>query len=131
MLKPYASHMMKHILIVDDSAMTRRIVSQIIQEYGHRTATAENGQKGYDQAVALHPDLIIMDIEMPVMDGIAATSRIKADPRTAGIPVVFFTSLGGEENIQQAKDAGGIGFLNKPICKEELGKAIRDILGGK
>jgi CheY-like chemotaxis protein len=122
--------MEKNILIVDDSAMIRRIVSQILQECGHRTVVAENGRKGYEQAVAVQPDLIIMDIEMPVMDGIAATERLKADTRTARIPVIFFTALGSEENIQQAKDVGGIGFLNKPICKEELGKAISDILGG-
>ncbi|HSR35935.1 MAG TPA: response regulator [Desulfurivibrionaceae bacterium] len=121
--------MEKTILIVDDSAMIRRIVSQILQEYGHRTVLAENGQKGYEQAVAVQPDLIIMDIEMPVLDGISATERIKADAKTAHIPVIFFTALGSEENIQQAKGVGGIGFLNKPICKEELGKAISDILG--
>lgn len=122
--------MKKTILIVDDSAMIRRIVSQILQEYGHRTVVAENGQKGYEQAVTLQPDLIIMDIEMPVMDGIAATQRLKADTRTARIPVIFFTSLGGEEDIQQARNAGSVGFLNKPICKEELGKAVGDLLGG-
>jgi CheY-like chemotaxis protein len=122
--------MEKTILIVDDSAMIRRIVSQILQEYGHRTLLAENGQKGYEQAVANQPDLIIMDIEMPVMDGITATEQLKTDTRTARIPVIFFTALGSEENIQQANNAGGIGFLNKPICKEELGKAISDILGG-
>ncbi len=122
--------MEKTILIVDDSAMIRRIVSQILQEYGHRTVVAENGQKGYEQAVTLQPDLIIMDIEMPVMGGIAATERLKADTRTARIPVIFFTSLGGEEDIQQARNAGGAGFLNKPICKEELGKAVSDLVGG-
>lgn len=122
--------MEKTILIVDDSAMIRRIVSQILQECGHRTVVAENGQKGYEQAVAAQPDLIIMDIEMPVMNGIVATEHLKADTRTARIPVIFFTALGSEENIQQARNVGGIGFLNKPICKEELGKAISDILGG-
>ena len=122
--------MEKTILIVDDSAMIRRIVSQILHEYGHRTVVAENGEQGYDQAVATQPDLIIMDIEMPVEGGITATRRLKADARTAHIPVMFFTALGGEENIQQATGAGGIGFLNKPICKEELGKAISDILKG-
>jgi len=119
----------KTILIVDDSAMIRRIVSQILQEYGHRTMLAENGQHGYEQAVTGQPDLIIMDIEMPVMDGITATEQLKANTSTANIPVIFFTALGSEENIHQAQHAGGIGFLNKPICKEELGKAIGDILG--
>jgi CheY-like chemotaxis protein len=121
--------MLKTILIVDDSAMIRRIVSQLVQRLGHQSITAENGLQGYELAVEIRPDMIIMDIEMPVMDGFEATNLIKADQRTADIPVAFFTALGSEENIQQARDAGGIGFLNKPICKEELDQAIRDILG--
>jgi CheY-like chemotaxis protein len=121
--------MLKTILIVDDSAMIRRIVSQLVQQLGHRAVTAENGLEGYELAAETRPDLIIMDIEMPVMDGFEATWRIKANQRTAHIPVAFFTTLGSEENIEQAREAGSIGFLNKPICKEELDQAIRDILG--
>ncbi len=121
--------MLKTILIVDDSAMIRRIVSQLIQQIGHQTITAENGLQGCELASEIRPDMIIMDIEMPVMNGFEATWRIKADPRTAHIPLVFFTTLGSEENILQAKEAGCIGFLNKPICKEELSQAIHDILG--
>jgi len=121
--------MLKTILIVDDSAMIRRIVSQLIQQIGHQTITAENGLQGYELASEIRPDMIIMDIEMPVMNGFEATWKIKADPRTAHIPLVFFTTLGSEENIRQAKEAGCVGFLNKPICKEELGQAIHDILG--
>lgn len=121
--------MLKTILIVDDSAMIRRIVSQLVQQLGHQSIAAENGKLGCELALEIKPDMIIMDIEMPVMDGFAATRRIKNDPATAHIPVVFFTALGSEENIQQAREAGGTGFLNKPICKEELGQAISDILG--
>ncbi|ADH85220.1 response regulator [Desulfurivibrio alkaliphilus] len=120
--------MSKTILIVDDSAMIRRIVSQLVQQLGHRAIAAENGQVGVETALATEPDMIIMDIEMPVLDGIAATRQLKADQRTTGIPVIFFTSLGSEENIREAKEAGGNGFLNKPICKEELGLAINKIL---
>lgn len=121
--------MLKTILIVDDSAMIRRIVSQLIQQLGHQAITAENGLEGCELAAEAIPDMIIMDIEMPVMDGFEATWRIKADQRTAHIPVAFFTTLGSEENIKQAREAGAVGFLNKPICKEELDQAIRDILG--
>lgn len=121
--------MQKIILIVDDSAMIRRIVSQLIQQMGHQSITAENGLLGFELAAEVHPDMILMDIEMPVMGGFEATWKIKADPRTAHIPVIFFTALGSEENIEQAREAGSIGFLNKPICREELGKAIRNILG--
>ncbi|MHB1183823.1 MAG: hypothetical protein CVU58_02040 [Deltaproteobacteria bacterium HGW-Deltaproteobacteria-16] len=121
--------MFKTILIVDDSAMIRRIVSQLVQQLGHRSITAENGLLGYELAIEIQPDMIIMDIEMPVMGGFEATWQIKADKRTTHIPVAFFTALGSEESIEQAKEAGGIGFLNKPICREELSQAIRDILG--
>ena len=121
--------MTKTILIVDDSAMIRRIVSQLVQQLGHQAVAAENGRLGWEMAIEIVPDMVIMDIEMPEMDGIEATRLIKADPRTAAVPVAFFTTLGGEENIRQAESAGGNGFLNKPICKEELGKAIDDILG--
>ena len=119
--------MQKTILVVDDSPMIRRIVSQILTECDHRVLLAEDGQVGYELAKDNLPDLVIMDIEMPVMDGIEATSRIKSDPATTNIPVLIFTSLGSEEDIQHAKDAGGQGFLNKPICKEELEAAIEKI----
>lgn len=119
----------KTILIVDDSAMIRRIVSQLVQQLGHRAITAENGRIGVEMASESRPDMVIMDIEMPVMDGIEATKLIKGDKGTMDIPVVFFTALGSEDNIKQAESVGGNGFLNKPICKEELGKAINDILG--
>jgi CheY-like chemotaxis protein len=121
--------MQKTILIVDDSVMIRRIVSQLVQQLGYKTITADNGLEGCALAIEDQPDMIIMDIEMPVMNGFEATRRIKADQRTAHIPVAFFTTLGSEDNIQQAREAGGIGFLNKPICKEELDQAIHDILG--
>ena len=78
--------MLKTILIVDDSAMIRRIVSQLVQQLGHRSITAENGLLGYELAVEVQPDMIIMDIEMPIMDGFEATIRIKADQRIAHIP---------------------------------------------
>jgi CheY-like chemotaxis protein len=121
--------MLKTILIVDDSAMIRRIVSQLIQRLGHQPLAAENGLQGYEMAAESRPDMIIMDIEMPIMDGYEATWRLKSDERTSQIPVLFFTALGSEENIQHAREAGCIGFLNKPICKEELSQAIHDILG--
>ena len=119
--------MQKTILVVDDSPMIRRIVGQILTESDHKVLLAEDGQQGYELAKKNIPDLVIMDIEMPVMDGIEATSRIKTDPETTDIPVLIFTSLGSEEDIKRAQDAGGQGFLNKPVCKEELEKAIDNI----
>jgi DNA-binding response OmpR family regulator len=123
----------KKILIVDDSHMIRRIVGMILKEESYEVLIAENGLMGYETAKAKQPDLVIMDVEMPVMNGIEATTRIKADAATAHIPVLIFTSLGSENDIRMAKEAGGSGFLNKPISKEELRSTISAILspGGK
>ena len=119
--------MQKTILITDDSVMIRRILGQLLQGLGFKILLAENGQKGYDLAKSEKPDLIIMDIEMPVMTGIEATRQIKNDPETASIPVLIFTSLGREEDIEQANKAGCSGFLNKPICEDELREAVNKV----
>jgi CheY-like chemotaxis protein len=121
--------MPKKVLIVDDSHMIRRIVGKILKDEGFEVLIAENGQMGYEMAKANLPALVIMDVEMPVMNGIEATSHIKADRSTAHIPVLIFTSLGSENDIRMAKEAGGSGFLNKPISKEDLRATISSILG--
>ena len=120
--------MQKTILVTDDSAMIRRIVGQIIQQLGHKVLLAENGEKGYALTKSAKPDLVIMDVEMPVMTGIEATARIKSDPETSHIPVLIFTSLGSEEDIMKAKQAGCAGFLNKPVSKEALQESINAAL---
>ena len=119
--------MQKTILITDDSAMIRRIVGQIVQQMGHKVLLAENGEKGYALTKSAQPDLVIMDVEMPVMTGIEATARIKSDPDTSHIPVIIFTSLGSEEDIKKARDVGCQGFLNKPISKEALQESINAV----
>lgn len=118
----------KTVLVVDDSPMIRRIVAQILQESGYAVLLAENGKRGCDLAKEHQPDLVLMDVEMPLMDGIEATGRLKADPATNRIPVLIFTSLGSEEDINRAREAGCSGFMNKPICKDELETTIRAIL---
>lgn len=121
--------MRKKVLIVDDSHMIRRIVGMILKEDDYEVLIAENGLMGYEMAKANQPDLVIMDVEMPVMNGIEATTHIKNDTSTTHIPVLIFTSLGSEQDIRMAKEAGGAGFLNKPISKEELRSTITSILG--
>jgi len=123
--------MQKKVLVVDDSPMIRRIVGKILKEYCFDVLMAENGAIGYDMAKKNRPDLVIMDIEMPVMNGIEATAYIKSDLSTSHIPVLIFTSLGSEADIKMAKEAGGSGFLNKPISKEELKTTIFSILYGE
>ncbi|MBN1568595.1 MAG: response regulator [Acidobacteria bacterium] len=121
--------MNKTILVVDDSAMICHVVGQILRESGYTVLTAKNGQEGCDLAKQYDPRLIIMDVEMPVMDGIQATALIKSEPKTSHIPVLIFTSLGGEQDLKRARDAGCQGFLNKPISKEAIRAEVEKLLG--
>ena len=120
--------MNKTILVVDDSAMICHVVAQILKESGYTVLTARNGQEGCELAKKCDPRLIIMDVEMPVMDGIQATTLIKAEPKTTHIPILIFTSLGGEHDIRRAKEAGCQGFLNKPISRNAMQAEIEKLL---
>ena len=117
------------VLLVDDSAMICHIVGQILRESGYKVLTAKNGREGCDLAKQYNPGLILMDIEMPEMDGIQATTRIKAQPETNHIPVLIFTSLSSEEDIRRAREAGCQGFLNKPISKQLIKAEVQKALG--
>lgn len=121
-------NMGKTILLVDDSALICHVVSKVLKDSGYTVLTAKNGREGVSLARQHVPNLVIMDVEMPVMDGIDATRQIKSEPVTAQIPVVIFTSLGREEDIDRAKQAGCEGFLSKPICKEALNSEVQRIL---
>lgn len=121
--------MQRKVLIVDDSAMIRHVVGRIVKESGFAVFTAKDGKEGYDMAKSCRPDLVIMDVEMPVMDGIEATTLIRSDPDTADIPVMIFTSLGCEDDLQRARAAGCRRMLNKPVSKESLQAALEEILG--
>lgn len=120
--------MAKTILLVDDSAMICHVVSQILKDSGYIVLTAKNGREAIALASKHNPNLVIMDVEMPVMDGIEATFQIKSRPETAKIPIIMFTSLGREEDIARAKKAGCQGFLGKPICKELLNTEVEKVL---
>jgi len=118
------------ILVVDDSAMICHVVGKILGDLGYNVLTAKNGQEGCELAQKHDPRLIIMDVEMPVMDGIQATALIKSEPKTNHIPVLIFTSLGGEKDLMRAREAGCQGFLNKPISRDAIQTEIERLLGG-
>jgi len=101
------------ILMVEDNALQRRQIEAQLQALGHRIISASNGQEALDRMQVTIPDLVIMDAVMPAMDGFKACEMIKADPQTAGVPVLVLTALS-----RDAKDrsyaAGADDFLRKP-----------------
>lgn len=117
---------MKTILIVDDSAFTRGIHSRIIEALGHRTIEASSGAEAVETYRTKRPDLVIMDLLMPDMDGIDAVRRILAldpDART----VVCSTDK-QKARQEEARGAGVLAFLTKPVDAEKLGRTLSDLV---
>ena len=119
---------MKKILIVEDAELNRDLLIQLLEE-DYALAIATNGAAGVEKAVIERPDLILMDLSLPVIDGWEATQRIKADPSTARIPVIALTAhaMSGDEG--KARAAGCDGFLTKPINEDLLFATLRRWLG--
>lgn len=107
------------ILIADDAEDVLASHGAILEDAGYRVATARNGQEAVEQALALRPDVILMDLGMPVLDGWEATRRIRADLRTHHIPIIAFSCYGLRRYLDRSFEAGCTAFLEKS-CREPL-----------
>jgi len=116
------------VLIVDDYPDARQMYREYLDFCGFDVVEAANGVEALQQALNAAPDIIVMDLAMPVMDGWEATRRLKSDHRTAGIPVVALTGQAFAGNSERAKDAGCDAFMAKPCLPADLVKEIRQIL---
>ena len=119
------------ILIVDDVSDNRELYVQYLTYFGYRAAEAGDGQDALTKAAALKPDVIVMDLSLPGMDGWEATRRLKQEPGTRDIPVIALTghALTGSEHT--AREAGCDTFLTKPCAPAVLGQEIRKMLPGQ
>ncbi|MEM7672851.1 MAG: ATP-binding protein [Verrucomicrobiota bacterium] len=108
------------VLLVEDGILNQKLIAVIFERLGLNIHIANNGREGVDAAHALKPDLILMDMQMPEMDGLQATRLIKESPNTAEIPIVFLTANAFTEDRQKAMLAGVDAFLTKPLQVEEL-----------
>jgi two-component system, cell cycle response regulator DivK len=116
------------ILVVDDTADTCEIYSLYLTSRGFKVPTARDGLSGIEAAERLHPDVVVMDLSMPDLDGIEATRRLKADPRTSDIPVLILTAHPMLAVQRGALEGGADGFLTKPCLPEDLEKYLRQFL---
>ncbi len=116
------------ILVVDDFNDNLVLISLWLQGQGYRVLTAENGAKAIEVAALAHPDLILMDIHMPELDGFGATRRIRQHVGLENVPIIALTAFSTEGFQKAAIDAGIDGYLNKPIDFEKLGGLIRRLL---
>ena len=115
------------ILIVDDLAPNVRLLEAVLSPKGFRVATASSGQEALDVLGKEHPDLVLLDILMPGMDGYEVCRRIRDDPGTAFLPVIMITASGEEEKIR-AIESGADDFVNKPFDQAELLARVRSLV---
>ena len=121
--------MKKRVLVIEDTLDNRQILRDLLTAAGYDIIEAEDGAAGVAMAAEQLPDLILMDIQLPVIDGYEATRRIKADPATRHIPVVAVTSyaLAGDE--AKTREAGCDGYIAKPYSPRNLLEKVRGFLG--
>jgi twitching motility two-component system response regulator PilH len=112
------------ILIVDDSEAQRFSLHNLVQEWGHEPLLAEDGEQALDIASQELPDIILMDVVMPGMNGFQTTRRLSQDERTSNIPVIFVTMRGEETDRFWGLRQGAAAYVTKPVNPEQLSSAI-------
>lgn len=117
------------LLVVDDSPTERHVFKGILERAGYKVAFAENGQEGVAEAKRLQPDLILMDVVMPVLNGFQATRQLHQDAATAKIPVIMVTTKDQETDKSWGIRQGAEAYLVKPVVAAELLEKIGAILG--
>ena len=116
------------ILIADDTPDTRELYSLYLTHRGFDVLTAQDGHTAIDLARRHQPDLVIMDLSMPRLDGVAATNRLKRDARTRRTPVIVLTAHAAKEMQQRALEAGASALLMKPCLPEDLEQHVQRLI---
>jgi two-component system cell cycle response regulator DivK len=120
---------MARILVVDDDARNLRLAGTVLEQAGHQVLSAEGGAEGVQVALAHMPDLVLMDVQMPGMDGIAALRCLRGEPRTATVKVVALTALAMKGDAERLLGEGFDGYLEKPIRYKEFLASVAALLG--
>ena len=119
---------MNTILIVEDNEKNMKLARDVLQAKGYATLEAVTGEDGVRMAIEKKPDLVLMDIQLPGINGIEALRRVRADPGCARIPVVAFTASVTSTDRSQISAAGFDGFLSKPINLKEFLDTVKRLL---
>jgi two-component system cell cycle response regulator DivK len=122
---------MATILVVEDNLANMKLAALLLRNAGHQVLAAADAESGLAAARAERPDLVLMDLQLPGMDGLAATALLKADPATAAIPVIALTALAMKDDRARSLAAGCDGYIAKPLRYRELYALIDALLGAR
>jgi len=120
---------MAHILVVDDSPTEIHVCKTILEKNGHQVTTAQSGEEGVEVAKKVLPDLILMDVVMPGLNGFQATRQLSNEPSTSGIPVVIVTTKDQETDKVWAMRQGGKDYIVKPVKEKDLLDRVKALVG--
>ena len=120
--------MKKKILLVEDNPATIDVIQKELEFLGYESIVAEDGKEGVDKATSILPDLIIMDISLPKMDGLEASTAIRNNPKTQTIPILAATARALPGDKEKCLQAGCDDYIAKPFTHRELGAAIKKLL---
>ena len=115
-------------MVVDDSITMRKVSSRVLERNNFEVLTAKDGIDALERMVDRVPDLMLLDIEMPRMDGYELATTMKADPRLANVPIIMITSRTGDKHRQRAMDIGVDRYLGKPYQENELMRNVFSLL---
>jgi CheY-like chemotaxis protein len=116
------------ILIVEDNEANQMLASAVLEREGIKVATARSAAEAFDALSGLTPDLILMDVQLPGLDGLSLTRMLKGDERTAAIPVVALTALAMPGDKERTLEAGCAGYISKPINTRTFAAEVRNFL---
>jgi len=117
------------VMVVDDSITMRKVTGRVLERNNFEVLTAKDGIDALERMADVVPDLMLLDIEMPRMDGYELATAMKADPRLRNVPIAMITSRTGEKHRQRAFDLGVNRYLGKPYQEPELMRNVYELLG--
>lgn len=119
---------MAKIVIAEDERDIRDLITFTLQFAGHQVIATSNGAEAVEAVEREKPDLVLMDVRMPRMTGYEACRRLKANPETAHIPVVFLSAKGQESEVREGLEAGAVAYILKPFSPDELTRRVAELL---